>query len=1556
MHEVSQGQAPKSPPPSSNTELHQSTEQSTPGESVCESHYVAWESAPNPKSHFSIGEWGATASINAYGQMMLFRNFLEVETYGFISVEQKCESTPDFAHSRAERANQLEWMSGNALPIGETAFGLKFPGLEIGKELPRLSLLRYRWPRYQYHTDKCELDIHWMIHHNHLLQQCIVKNLETSPLDVEFKFCNPDSSMVVRGLNYTATGRGANTCFGQACPDELGWCRSTTLNKSREAILKSRQPSGGYNRPTEASGWPHIGESAAVVVSVFLNGEPMRWKAATSAWTHRLEARTNNDICSSSTTMEVVVAYHLRHSESSYTDLGAISIPAAAVRVGEFLREEPFSPICISGIDLARKDDLQSFPSPDPAIDGVDSLNENILEAFGETASPDKHIEFLTRRHLEHIISVCAIPVHHPPPNPVEIGTPGSKPRRRVISIALTCGDMSEHVIYASSSFFAFMFLLEAFRRLKRICPRDEYVATMLTRISIVCIGHMEWLRLAELDAGLFSLDYWPVGGIRKEYRTFLFGPHIRPFDTSFHIIKAGEFVKVYTEPDYQELARTVVDRVSERWVEGLRLSDKRSVSVWPHCFPKRPKATPEFRLSDQIWIWKALRVVEKMIISPPSDPASQKRGLSELPPSFSPHGLQRNIVKRFTTKNPLIKQRTLAATRSARRVRFTFHAEDTVLLYGEDWGFFHRETKSWNSFINLQNICMDNQIMEWDNVLRYGLALMMGARGYSIISCQHPRELTKSAFSMLVSVSGQNGFFPGKMDFETKEPLQPQTHRDEVLSFNTSFQVPFILFMNALQTSNAYQEPQNTNYELPIIDSPNNMRLNMESPIQPKLERSDSIPNSEAACWLEKYSLLSPLNDPKNIIDIHEEEWLYNYPRVFSSEKVMSQEAFRDTLKNIRNYPFDSSCRTITRGIDEYLSKVTQDPRLAEKEMNSPVAGWDAFDDISETARVIDAAKRRATGKNAIPVMRRPSDSCCFELQATNSALWKHIGGARDALQAKKRFIWLYRADRGTALACYMSAKFDRDVMNRYFERHSQYEKSFLELVDKLPNMWATEFHLSFHRLLRPGESKDAGIPERREETLPGRKKKKIVKCSMGFHFRGDWFDKYWTCYSVEYPQIETGSLRLPLHRFDLKNTGRLWRQRKILEQWLFLIIMEKLLEGSTEIYNEIASEFGFRNDVFTISITDSEDYFSRDWLRLQHMLEAIELDLTESMKIIKKWETRVSDRDEQPRWTEKHERKYGDEVKFWTGVANGQINDLQHLLDKIRALKVVIIQSQEHVRGDLSLRGAENIRFFTYVTVIFLPLSFSASVMSMNGAPSGNLMVGMMIYAIVSLALTFIALYNAAPVGKILRKVFKSYYTSFTNSTMQQSSLVQFPNFMSRSNFDTDTLSTKETDVGSENNLTLHTNPEEGYNAHFWFWFTYIVIELPARRVILGYDILKGGSLSWKAFYHVPTAIAMLPVCLLSFVIRVAFYNLIDLLKFTGGWIVWFFFSPYTENNKESQEHFRWLIQLPEYVRPLQNIHDEMEEMRQTWDRERTGAEEDGKQAGEPDDQAHS
>jgi hypothetical protein len=88
------------------------------------------------------------------------------------------------------------------------------------------------------------------------------------------------------------------------------------------------------------------------------------------------------------------------------------------------------------------------------------------------------------------------------------------------------------------------------------------------------------------------------------------------------------------------------------------------------------------------------------------------------------------------------------------------------------------------------------------------------------------------------------------------------------------------------------------------------------------------------------------------------------------------------------------------------------------------------------------------------------------------------------------------------------------------------------------------------------------------------------------------------------------------------------------------------------------------------------------------------------------------------------------------------------------------------EITREDLDLRRANDLRLFTYVTVVFLPISFATGVFSMSDAPTAGLMGSMATTATLALLVTVVALFNAKileaylaqPLLSIFRRVF--YY----------------------------------------------------------------------------------------------------------------------------------------------------------------------------------------------------
>lgn len=87
--------------------------------------------------------------------------------------------------------------------------------------------------------------------------------------------------------------------------------------------------------------------------------------------------------------------------------------------------------------------------------------------------------------------------------------------------------------------------------------------------------------------------------------------------------------------------------------------------------------------------------------------------------------------------------------------------------------------------------------------------------------------------------------------------------------------------------------------------------------------------------------------------------------------------------------------------------------------------------------------------------------------------------------------------------------------------------------------------------------------------------------------------------------------------------------------------------------------------------------------------------------------------------------------------------------------------------MRSDLELRGADDIRLFTYATVVFLPIGFATGVFSISDAPSSHTLICIIITAAIALLVTVMALTNAKTLYKeivspILRSSRRILYSS--------------------------------------------------------------------------------------------------------------------------------------------------------------------------------------------------
>lgn len=134
-------------------------------------------------------------------------------------------------------------------------------------------------------------------------------------------------------------------------------------------------------------------------------------------------------------------------------------VPAAYTNIGKLINEEPRPNLSLTKLPSwinrrERQDNVENNnklgssdqePLADSRKDESDSPvdNEHSMptdpSGIPENSSPANHIEYIAHRNLEHILSVCSIPLEPVGPN-------------RAVPVALTCGDMSFHRITASSS------------------------------------------------------------------------------------------------------------------------------------------------------------------------------------------------------------------------------------------------------------------------------------------------------------------------------------------------------------------------------------------------------------------------------------------------------------------------------------------------------------------------------------------------------------------------------------------------------------------------------------------------------------------------------------------------------------------------------------------------------------------------------------------------------------------------------------------------------------------------------------------------------------------------------------------------------------------------------------------------------------------------------------------------------------------------------------------------------------------------------------------------
>ncbi|KAH8658141.1 hypothetical protein BX600DRAFT_468717 [Xylariales sp. PMI_506] len=1540
------------------------------------SSWVRDESSP-VHNHASFGDGhGTTATVNAYGHLMQFGAHLGgVGHSGMFSADQADTFEPCGIEARAR---DLESMSQTS-EFDELTYGLEFTSFQptraaarIWQRPPSFRYVHNRWPRYEFEGDEdVQVAIQWMANEGIVVQQCLVTNLSRNPdMEVGFKFHH---NMCIRDLDDQDMAYDFNDeyMFSQEVnsmlkgPNGYGWVcihRMAVDPDQADSSDKSSDDSSDDNDDENTSHFSShsfltsaeidrpIFEAVAVVVNIHVNGVTRKWND---------EASWKSKFGGSDRPLEIVVSYRMIHLNSHISDWNRFLTPIYTTDVSRYLRNAHFCPLNLTTLS---GEGTSGFDRPLKV-----ALIAAQHQSDAEARSVSDHFDFLTHRHLEHILSVCTVTVRIP-----------AEGGEREDAIALTCGDMSSHMILNSASFFAFRFLLEIDKCLRKMHSSHPYITSLKERVSHVCRGHLRWLTAVALSPhGEFHPRYTVDGTALKS--SSIDG---EATNTPFQLLKAVEFSVVYDSPGDRALSMQVIDRVFMRWLVGLKRRDKRERYAWPHSSDGDFSV---FRLDDHIWICKCLKSLEKIgawqhiqnhahgggggisdnhnmeLMPRGRKPQGDEADVESLAKRFSSENVRREILQRFTAEHTESterqgfqtkkRMRLLAVTRSPRETRLLLHARDTIIFYDGDIEDSPVAHEPWKNSLELQKRLANNDEQWWDNALRYGLAIVMGTREISL-NRKPPRDLVSNAVKVLLGCARPNGFIGGQIDGLTKAPILFLENRDAPFYFHASFEIPYIIISHARRildlVGRVSTDPLPA--EAPLMPGPVSPIVGSFQNVEAPQERQRTIPTaqdpgtvtfrsesmakiSNVAAVIKKTVPFNNLFDDKNIVRL-EEEWMYNYPSFLDRDGPLR---LREMLKSARKFVISSSGGVIEKALDSLPAKTD-----IYKVFSKPAAGW-----------LIDIPRKRTTRRGK---SRNPKG---YTFLSRNWILWNNLERVRTPALAKKRMVWLWNANAQTALICFLTSPTDEwESMSLFFDRHASFENYFIEEVSMIANRWETEFHLSFYMLvdssatsqmqknISSSEDGEYGraIPSLVSATFSDTPAKDIVRASMSFRFVGDFFDRYWTCYFIEH---------VPMHDSDIvedeadsparfmindPSTDRSWGQRRVLELRFLDRMMTRLVRHTEDIVKAIKLELGFSKSLLSSAAESSSTFRnSRQWQRYRTFLQLMEEDLELSIDAITKWERREDDRGlERPRWTSNDEKKYRTTINKLKSALHRKVRELNLASDHVSMLRQTIESTQDRIRNDQEFRGSENLRYFTYVTVVFLPLGFATSIFSMSGGPDAGLIASVAIFAAVALIVTVVALFNAKALADVFDDVYSIISGPLSRSrgesllARQHKEAERRRNQNSASNDKVPGNEKRTAGPKKANSDALNDN-YKGTSQHrrskikswaVWFWVEYFFVELPARRVLLGVLTLR--KLEWKAIalLRLIGGILFLPLFIVSWLVRVICYNIVDVLRYLKGILIQQFTpSPMDNYEIKFEDRLREWMQTPESLRPLRS-----------------------------------
>ena len=461
-----------------------------------------------------------------------------------------------------------------------------------------------------------------------------------------------------------------------------------------------------------------------------------------------------------------------------------------------------------------------------------------------------------------------------------------------------------------------------------------------------------------------------------------------------------------------------------------------------------------------------------------------------------------------------------------------------------------------------------------------------------------------------------------------------------------------------------------------------------------------------------------------KNVVDTDFlPEWMYRYPDFIHREKL--EIKVREKLKLLPSI--------------ESLAPAIAAWKESEKFSAAPA------DEIPCEPGIVDSGVKKRV--NSVQINEREID---IDYYWVRQEFWERLLEPRTPEKAKKRLLEISSQDKEAVLICWLVAPEEESALFlEFYRRHQSSESYFGERAHWRGNVWDTELHLGFHELTNIGQDRPSSEYRRR-----------IKPVALSFRFMGDLRDQYWTCHF--FSSMNDISERKGFHGFideyyytdDSQDTLHAEKQgqRKVLE----VAYVDRALKEMRRNIEIILDEFAKKpvapevKDLANASFSVIHETSSL-FLQMRDELRSVSDQLDISLSTFEQWEKREETRGLRSRWSRKDEERHGAKLGRLTRQCRMTIQQLrvqQHRLrDHQRNAEQQhnnLISYKQLQEARASTQLASDVRVFTYVTIIFLPLSFSSSLFSMAGTPEGRTIAVMIPTTVIALTLTLLLLSN--------------------------------------------------------------------------------------------------------------------------------------------------------------------------------------------------------------------